>query len=163
MPSDDAHMGLGRASEHADVTDPETGLANKLHFDLVYRYLFLAGDRGVAFTVMLISVDEPSAPEGRLPNQEDIANTIHRTTRAADLVAHVEQGRYAVLLLGTNLPGARIAADRLEAALREHSFGPPAIGLATFNPDIADSAELLRAAESALDAAHAAGGGVEMA
>lgn len=149
------------------MTDPETGLANRLHFELVYRYIFLAGDRGVAFTVMLISANGPAdAPSGTgeaPPSQRDVAATIHRTTRASDLVAHLEHGRYAVLLLGTNLPGARIAADRIETALRERTPDAPAIGLAAFSPDMTDSAELLRAAESALEAARTAGGGVEMA
>lgn len=163
MRSDDAHVGLDQVSRHAAVTDPDTGLANRLHFELVYRYVFLAGDRGVAFTVMLISVDGPSGTGEAPPDQRDVAATIHRTTRASDLVAHLEHGQYAVLLLGTNLPGARIAADRLESALRESAPGPPAIGLAAFSPDMTDPAELLRAAGSALEAARTAGGGVEMA
>ena len=80
------------------------------------------------------------------------------------VVAHAgEGGRFAVLLLATNLPGARIAADRIEAALREMTRERVAIGLAAFHPEMKDSKDLLDAAEAALARAEAAGGGLEMA
>lgn len=52
---------------HPELTDRPTGLANRLHFELVYRYLFQAADRGVAMTVLLLSFGseefEASDPE----------------------------------------------------------------------------------------------------
>ena len=51
-------QGREHAIGHPAVTDPQTGLANSLHFELVYSYLFAAGNRGVTFTVMLLSVGE---------------------------------------------------------------------------------------------------------
>lgn len=158
-------QGLGREEVigHPALTDPRTGLANRLHFQLVYRYLFNAGDRGMAFTVMLLSVGNAAQLEGDEEGLRAVAETVHRTTRTSDLVAHVGGNRFLVLLLGTNLPGARIAADRIEAAVRATRPEVVSIGLAAFNTTITDSVALLRSVESALAAVEAAGGGVEMA
>lgn len=156
-------LGREHVIGHPALTDEQTGLANRLQFELVYSYLFVAGDRGMAFTVMLLSV---GAAPGRPPGGGDlrgIGQAIHRTTRAADLVAHVGGGRYVVLLLGTNLSGARIAADRLESVLQEHAQGRISIGLASFDARMTDPAELLEAADRALLAAEESGGGVELA
>jgi diguanylate cyclase len=153
-------LGQGEVLGHPALTDPRTGLANRLHFELVYRYLSAAGDRGMAFTVMLLSTVDADAGDDGL---RALGHTIQRTTRASDLVAHVDTNRYVVLLLGTNLPGARIAADRIEAALRGSGSGTVSIGLATFNPTMTDAAVLLRSVEGALAKAENAGGGVEMA
>jgi GGDEF domain-containing protein len=66
-----------------------------------------------------------------------------------------------VLLLGTNLQGARIAADRIEVSLESVATGAVSFGLASYTPDLATSTLLLDAAERALETAQAAGGGVE--
>lgn len=155
-------QGREHAIGHPALTDSTTGLANQLHFDLVYSYLFAAGDRGLAFSVMLLSVGGPDAtPEERL---RVIGQKIQATTRDSDLVAHVGRGRFVVLLIGTNLPGARIAADRIEMALNESAGGAPVcFGLAQYEDRMQDSTEPLEAADRALLAAEAAGGGVEIA
>jgi GGDEF domain-containing protein len=154
-------QGREHAIGHPALTDPVTGLANSLHFELVYSYLFAAGDRGLAFTVMLLSV---GGPDGlRTERLRTVGQKIQTTTRDSDLVAHVGGGRYVVLLLGTNLQGARIAADRLDMALGEVADGAVACGLAAYDRRMRDSSELLEAADRALLAAEAQGGGVEMA
>lgn len=147
------------AAGHPALTDSATGLANGLHFDLVYSYLFAAGDRGFAFTVMLLSVGGPDGvPQDRL---RAVGEKIQGTTRDSDLVAYVGSGRYVVLLLGTNLQGARIAADRVEVALAGTVAGTPSFGLAAYDNRMRNPSELLEAADKALLAAEAAGGGVE--
>jgi GGDEF domain-containing protein len=143
---------------HPALTDTETGLANGLHFDLVYSYLFAAGDRGLSFTVMLLSVGD-RLPKDRL---EAVGKKVRAVTRDSDLVAYVGGGRYVVLLLGTNLPGARIAADRLEIALGDVVQNRPAFGIVAYNRAMKESSELLHAADRALTAAEQAGGGVEL-
>jgi GGDEF domain-containing protein len=149
------------ARAHPALTDPQTGLANGLHFDLVYNYLFNAGDRGLPFTVMLVSAGaDETTPEERI---RAIGHAVEATSRRADLVSHMGAGRFVVLLLGTNLQGGRIAVDRIEAAVRPHAAGDVCFGLAAFTPDYADAQALLRAADTALLAAEAAGGGVEFA
>lgn len=154
-------QGREHAIGHPALTDPETGLANPLHFELVYSYLFAGGDRGLTFTVMLLSV---GGPDG-IPKEQlrSVGETIRGTTRDSDLVAHVGRGRYVVLLLGTNVQGARIAADRVEMALGETVGGPVAFGLAAYDRRMKDSSELLATADKALLAAEAAGGGIEIA
>lgn len=154
-------QGRDHAFGHPALTDSQTGLANGLHFELVYYYLFAAGDRGLAFTVMLLSVGGPDGvPKERLTT---VGQKVQATTRDSDLVAHVGSGRYVVLLLGTNLQGARIAADRLEVALGDVAAGAAAFGLAAYDRRMRDSSELLEAADRALIAAEAAGGGIELA
>jgi len=155
-------QGREHALGHPALTDSTTGLANQLHFDVVYSYLFAAGDRGLSFTVMLLSVGAPDAvPEARL---RGIGEKIERTTRESDLVAYVGHGRFVVLLIGTNLPGARIAADRIEMALADVAKGAPvSFGLAQYEDRMEDPSEPLEAADKALLAAEAAGGGVEIA
>jgi len=149
------------ARSHPALTDAQTGLANRLHFELVYNYLFEAGNRGLPFTVMLVSA---GLGEGATEEQiRALGRAIERTTRDSDLVSHMGGGRYVVLLLGTNLQGGRISADRVESAVDGLADGPVAFGLAAYSDDIKDSQELLKMADTALLAAEAAGGGVEFA
>ena len=163
MPRDAKTLGAEEILGHPALTDSVTGLANRLHFELVFRYMFLAGDRGVAFTVMLVSIGTGDQALQSPELLKGVAGSLQATTRMSDLVAHAGGHRFAVLLLATNLPGARIAADRIESALRETTTERVAIGLAAFDPEMNDSGDLLRAVESALARAEAAGGGVEMA
>ena len=51
---------------HPALTDRPTGLANRLHFELVYSYLFQAADRGVAMTVLLLSFGSEEFADARL-------------------------------------------------------------------------------------------------
>lgn len=150
-------LGREHAIGHPALTDRDTGLANRLHFELVYSYLFEGADRGVLLTLMLLSV--PAAAADTL---SAIGQRIQTTTRAADLVAHLGSGRFAVILLGSNLPGARIAADRVERALADVGMGWISIGLAGYSPEMKEPTELLEAADRALRRAEEGGGGVEM-
>ncbi len=159
MLSEDHARARREAVRHPALVDPLTGLANRLCFDLVYNYFFEAGDRGMTFTVMLLSggpVDEIS--DARI---KSIGEVVASTTRTADLASHVAEGRYVVLLVGTNLPGSRIVADRIEMALDREDLGPASFGVAAFASHPKDSTALLEAAENALLAAESAGGGVE--
>ncbi len=146
------------ALRHPALTDPRTGLASRLHFELVFSYLFSAGDRGMAFTLMLVSAGAASDDEVRA-----VGEAMARVTRSSDLVSYVGEGRYLLLLLATNLQGARITADRIEVALAGVAPKRPALGLAAYAGHMEESTELLDAAERALAAAEAAGGGVELA
>jgi GGDEF domain-containing protein len=158
--SDHAGAG-GLARTHPALTDPRTGLPNSLHFDLVYNYLFEAGSRGLPLTVMLVSAgaDETSSDSVL----REIGQAIHEITRTTDLVSHRGSGRFVVVLLGTNLPGGRVAADRVEVALSGVAPGPACFGLAAFADGLTDAQALIRMAETALLVAEAAGGGVEFA
>lgn len=143
---------------HPSLTDPLTGLANRLHFGLVFRYMFAAGDRGMPFTMMLVSAGASSDDEIKA-----LGKAVDGTTRGSDLVSHAGQGRFVVLLLGTNTPGARIAADRVETALSGVAPGPTCCGLAAYDRRMKRPEELLNATDGALLKAEVDGGGVEFA
>jgi len=146
---------------HPALTDAHTGLANRLHFELVYNYMFEAGNRGMPFSVMLVSAGaEEGAPHDEI---KKLGQAIEGTTRDSDLVSHVGNGRYVVLLLGTNLQGGRIAADRVESALEGLAPGAICFGLAAYSDEMKESQKLLESADTALLTAEAAGGGVEFA
>ena len=153
--------GSEEARSHPALVDAQTGLANQLQFDLVYNYLFLAGNRGLAFSVMLVSGG--SGGSSTTAETQSLGRVIQATTRNSDLVSHMGNGRFAVLLLGTNLQGARIAADRIESALDDPARGDLCVGLAAYSDGIPEAQALLRSADTALLAAEAAGGGLEFA
>jgi len=142
---------------HPALTDRATGLANQLHFDLVYGYLFAAADRGYPLTLMLVSA--PAHDEEVL---RAVGERIQDMTRAADLVAHLGDGRFGVILMGCNVSGGRLAADRVETALAEVGPGPACIGLAAYQPEMKQSSDLLAVTTEALRRSEAAGGGLEM-
>ncbi|MEX2526130.1 MAG: diguanylate cyclase [Gemmatimonadota bacterium] len=145
------------ALSHPSVVDADSGLANHLHFELVLHYLFHGADRGVPLTVATF----------QLPDVEGIAvkelgEKIRSSTRLTDVSAHLGGRRFSLLLLGTTLPGARIAVDRVEMALEALGLEGVGFGLAQYRTEMKDPADLLKAADSAMNAAQAAGGGVEM-
>ncbi len=147
------------ARSHPALTDAQTGLANRLHFELVYNYLFEAGNRGLPFSVMLVSTGSEDGADAA--HVRAVGQAIEETTRNSDLVSHVGSGRYVVLLLGTNLQGGRIAADRTEMALEGLAKGAVCFGPVAYSSDMKSSQDLLEAADNALLKAEAAGGGVE--
>jgi diguanylate cyclase (GGDEF)-like protein len=155
------YAGTGEyARSHPALTDAQTGLANRLHFELVYNYLFEAGNRGLPFTVMLVSTgSEEGVGDAKVRR---LGQAIEKTTRRSDLVSHVGNGRYVVLLLGTNLQGGRLAADRIEIALAGLAPGSVSFGLVAYNDEFESSEDLLKAADTALLTAEASGGGVEL-
>ena len=152
---------LWEVKAHPALTDAETGLATRLRFELVYTYLFRAGNRGTPFMVMQISTG--LAEDASNDDIRTLGRAVEKTTRSSDLVSHVGSGRYVVLLLGTNLSGSRIAADRIEAALTPLAPGPISFGLSAFSNDLENSQQLLDATDRALLEAEEAGGGLRFA
>jgi len=150
-------LGWVHALGHPALTDEYSGLANRLHFELVYSYLFNGADRGVPLTLMLLTTAAPDRDAVRA-----LGERIQTTTRTSDLVAYLGEGRFIVVLLGTNISGGRVAADRVDMALEGAATGPVSIGLAQYNPEMKQAGDLLRAVADALDRAEAAGGGVEL-
>lgn len=145
------------ALSHPSVVDADSGLANDLHFELVLHYLFHGADRGVPLSVATF----------QLPHADGIAvaelgEKIRASTRLTDVSAHLGERRFSLLLLGTTLPGARIALDRVEMALEGMGMEGVGFGLAQYRPEMKEPSDLLDAAHSAMEAAQAAGGGVEM-
>jgi GGDEF domain-containing protein len=151
-------LGREHAIGHPALTDSDTGLANLLHFELVFSYMFQAADRGAPLTIMLVStpVSDPRMLRA-------LGETVGGTTRSADLVAHLGGGRFLVILLRTDLQGAKIAARRLQGALCEVTTGPVSIGIAGYQDHMKEPPELLAEVDRAIRRAEEAGGGVELA
>ena len=156
-------LGRDHVLGHPALTDLDAGLVSRLHFELVCNYLFEAGERGMAFSLMLLSVGQPGTEATDLQPPRRLGEKIRETMRTTDVVAYVGRSRYVVLLLGTNLQGARVAADRVEMALEGLAAGPVSFGLTAYRPQMEELLELFEAADAALLAAEAAGGGVEVA
>ncbi len=152
-----------QAIGHPALTDRPTGLANRLHFELVYSYLFEAGDRGVALTLLSLSFGTDEFESSGVETLRTLGERIQDTTRTVDLAGHLGHGRIVVLLFSTNIAGGLVAADRVEVAVGELDLGRVSIGLATYQQGMKDASELLEAADRALRAAEDAGGGVELA
>lgn len=150
-----------RARNHPALLDEGTGLANRLQFDLVYDYLFLAGQRGLSFTVLVASAGV-DADEGD-DAIRTAATAFDKRTRQADLVSHLGGGRFVALLVGTNLQGARIVADRIESAWEQVTPGPTSFGVVAYTREVAGPESLLEQALVALRAAEKSGGGIEFA
>jgi hypothetical protein len=150
-------LGREHALGHPALTDESSGLANRLHFELVYSYLFHGADRGVPLTLMLISTPAPTPADMRT-----LGERIQDQTRSSDLVAHLGHGRFIIILMGSNVSGGRIAADRIETSLLEVTTGPLAIGLASYQSEMKEPTDLLEAVDQALRKAESDGGGLAM-
>lgn len=145
-------LGSDHAEGHPVLTDLITGLGNRLHFEVVYSYLFAGADRGVPLTVMLVSVSVSDRDE-----LAELGSRIQLISRSSDLVAHLGDGRFIFLLLGCNLPGALLAADRFEEAFGKVTTTKPAIGLAPYRDDHDEPEELLEAVGGAVEASEKSG------
>jgi len=155
------------AHGHPALTDALTGLPNRLHFDTVYRVVFKAVNRGIPVAVAAMEVDDfpdVASRDGKEAGEALVkvaADRVGRTVRGADLFARVGESRFFLLLFDCNPQGARIAADRFqETAAMDEPEVSLSIGAASTNRDeMSDPAELIRAAEDALERARAAGDG----
>lgn len=139
----------------APLTDPETGIANRVHFDVVYRVVFAAGTRGFPMALLLL---EPERLSEAGDARRQFARGVDSVTRSSDLVARFDESRFALLLLSCNIHGARIAAERLLQTLTpwlEIHETPMAIGAAAIVPEMTSPDDLTRMAEAALAAASA--------
>ena len=137
---------IDHAAGHPALTDQPTGLANRLHFDLVYGYLFEAGDRGMALTVLLLSFGTGEFESSNPETLRKLGERIQDTTRNNDLAGHLGHGRIVILLFGSNIAGTLIAAERVEAAVGELGIGRVSIGIAMYQAAMKEPSDLLEAA-----------------
>jgi len=155
-----------RRTGHPALTDPQTGLPNKLHWDTVFGVIFAAGDRGIPLTLILLEIDQYQEWNlGHDPDKADevlaaLGATLEATVRQTDLVARTQEGRIAFLLMDCNLAGGRLVADRLDATLdpiRNRSGLGFSMGVAAHVRGMTRPEELVGAAEGALRAGQARG------
>jgi len=151
---------------HPALTDAQTGLPNKLHWDTVFGIIFAAGSRGIPLTLILMEVDEYQSWLLEIdPDRADevfaaLGRCFGNNTRQSDLAARIQASRFALLLLDCNLAGGRLVADRFDALLdpiREMSGLSFSMGAAAYDREMTRLEDLLGAAEVALKAAQAKG------
>ncbi len=153
---------------HPALTDDQTGLPNRLHFETVFRVLFATGSRGVPLSVIIMEIDGFVSWIGSSGREEvgeflqALGQTLLPVVRRSDLVARTDEARFAFCLLDCNLAGAVLVADRIEGLLE--TIGKDtglrfSMGGAAFDMDMRNPADLMGAAEVSLRAAQAQGGG----
>jgi diguanylate cyclase (GGDEF)-like protein len=151
---------------HPALTDEETGLPNRLHFDTVFEVLFATGARGVPMTVLLLEMEGLDAWAGSVDQAEvgrsirSVGGSLVPLVRKSDLVARTGEARFSVFLLDCNMAGAVLVADRIDGLLdsvRARTKLGFSLGGATFNLDMKRPEDLVGAAEEALKIAQARG------
>jgi len=151
---------------HPALTDPLTGLPNRLHFETVYRLVLRAVERGIPVSLAILEIDgleKHTLDRGRAGADElvrFVADRFRRISRGADLLARVEEGRFFLLLFDCNTHGARIAADRFQDQLDsdEEPELSVSVGVASSNREESYQAdELISFAERALAQAQSLG------
>jgi diguanylate cyclase (GGDEF)-like protein len=152
---------------HPALTDEETGLPNRLHFDTVFAVVFGMGRRGIPLTLLLLEVDGFQEWAANTDAQEvgrvlrTAGSTVARVIRQSDILARADEAQFALCLIDCNLAGAVLVADRIDGhldSLRESSGLRFSLGAATFDPDMEKSDELMEAAEASLQVAQDRGG-----
>lgn len=151
---------------HPALTDAQTGLPNRLHWDTVFGVMFAAGERGIPLTLLFLELSRYSAWRlGKEPGEVDrafalLGQALGSTTRQSDLSARTQEDRLAFLLLDCNLAGGRLVADRLDAILepvRQMTGLGFNMGVAAHKREMKRAEELVGAAEEALRTAQARG------
>jgi diguanylate cyclase (GGDEF)-like protein len=151
---------------HPALTDEQTGLPNRLHFDTVFEVLFATGARGLPLTIIVMEIDgfDEWAREAESSEVDrlfrSIGNAMTPVVRKSDVVARIGETRFALCLMDCNLAGAVLVADRIDGifdAVRKSSGLGFSIGGAAFDIDMSQPHDLLSAAEDALEVARLRG------
>jgi diguanylate cyclase (GGDEF)-like protein len=174
-----ASLGLGGLSEmlrrqktsamQLAFRDTLTGLPNRRMLDLFLAQHFAASQRGQTLTVAIFDLDRfkvyndthgHAAGDAAL---EAFGTILNRQTRDSDIAGRYGGEEFLAILPGVELEGARRYADRVRDALARHELPTGAritvsVGVAVSGPTMNDASELVRAADSALYQAKAAGG-----
>ena len=152
---------------HPALTDDQTGLPNRLHFDTVFDVAFAVGRRGVPLTVIHVEIDGLSEwSEKRDPSEvgrilRSIGDTVVQVVRQSDFLARTSVNRFTLCLIDCNLAGAAVVAHRMDGLL-DSIRGMTGLGFsaggASFDTDMECPEDLLEAAKGALTVAQSRGG-----
>ena len=151
---------------HPALTDEETGLPNRLHFDTVFNFIFQTGPRGGSIAVIMVEIDGFKDWAVGVDSEETVwlfrslGDLLHQAIRKTDLVARTEESKFTFGLMECNLAGAVLVADRIEGILdpiREETGLGFSLGCAVYDSDMEKPADILLAAEKALNVAQARG------
>lgn len=110
-------------------TDELTGLANRRAFNEELRRRFAQLQRqGTPLSLLLADVDHFKKFNDRHGHQvgdgmlQGVAHAMTRTVREMDMVTRYGGEEFAVILPGTTLEEAKVAAERVRTAVAEHRF-----------------------------------------
>ena len=149
--------------------DPLTGLANRRMLDLFLDQHFAAARRGQPVAVVVFDLD-------RFKNYNDVYGhtegdaalrafgaILKHETRDSDVAGRFGGEEFLTILPGTTVQGARLYAERVREALARRELPTQtrittSAGIAVSSPTMAESSELVRAADAALYQAKAGGG-----
>ena len=166
-----------REMQAALSQDPLTGLLNRRGLDADAPAVLQAGTQsGLPCSLLFLDLDglkQVNDSHGHEAGDEllaEFAARVHACTRGPDLFARVGGDEFVLLLPETELRGAQDVAFRIISTLREPiRIGDTAtvcgvsIGIAQQPRHGAELKDLLQAADRAMYAAKARGGGVEVA
>jgi diguanylate cyclase (GGDEF)-like protein len=151
---------------HPALTDEQTGLPNRLHFQTVFEVVFAAGLRGVPLSLLLVEIEgyHPWVVKEDAPDTDRIlralGSTLRPLVRKTDILARLDEARFVVCLMDCNMAGAVLVADRIDGLLdniRGRTGLGFSIGGAAFAVDMRRPEDLLGAAEAALRSAQTKG------
>lgn len=148
--------------------DALTGLANRRAFDSFLAEAFaLARRHGHPLSLVLLDLDRFKSynDEYGHPAGDDLLRGMGRVLRTlareTDLVARIGGEEFALVLPETDLPGARVLAERVRATVeRSHRFRRPvtlSAGVAMIGGDSGDASSLIEDCDAALYRAKEAG------
>jgi two-component system cell cycle response regulator len=150
------------SSRRGRLVDAETGMVQPEYFhDQLDRSVARARTFGDSFAVALVELD--GRPDG---GEEEAARRIAGAARDVDVVARLEDSRFAVLIARVGKEDALATAERLRAAISGEPFRvrqgvvavlTASVGVATCGT-VTTAADLLADAETALAEARSHGG-----
>ncbi len=151
---------------HPALTDEETGLPNRLHFDTVFEVVFAAARRGIPLTLLLVEIDDFAGWSSQAGSSRAartlraLGMTLVGSVRTCDLVARTQENRIALALLDCELSGGGVVADRLQSLMvsfRKDTGLSVSIGGAQARSSMMHLEDLVGAAEHALRVAQSRG------
>jgi len=152
---------------HPALTDEQTGLPNRLHFDTVFEVIFATGSRGVPSTVILLEIEgfedwAAGVERGEIGRVlRSLASILRPVLRQTDVLARSDEARFVVCLLDCNMAGGVLVADRIDGLLdpvRRATGLSFSMGGAVFDAEMDRPEDLLGAAEGGLRIAQGRGG-----
>jgi diguanylate cyclase (GGDEF)-like protein len=165
-----SEIALGNAKERLEqltLEDPLTKISNRRGFDQAFETEWNSAlASGQRITVMLVDVDFFKQFNDRFGHQRgdqslaSIALALQRSLRSRDLVARYGGEEFVAILPGTDEPGARRVAERMQELVREIELSDESggrasitisIGVCVARPDRSSSRfDILEASDRAL-------------
>jgi GGDEF domain-containing protein len=134
----DSLMHVGQRSPALTIYDPVTGLCAGWYFKLRLQEEITRATR-YKLPLGLMLIEAPDKRRDR-DSKGRTVSAMASTFRTSDLVGHLDESRYGVLLLNTDAESSRKAKKRLRMSLSERDA---TIGLACYPEDASDWRELL--------------------